>query len=95
MRQQAVAAGDVDDAPAAAVPPHSPRHLPRFVQLFSWQAAGTADRARQSIEERVTGETPEVVFSEPIAGTVREGHEVQGVGEPGSTSGAAMIPRSM
>jgi hypothetical protein len=66
MCEQAVTAGDIDDAPAAKEPPHAARGLPRFVQLLSRQAAGMTHRSGHAIEDRMTGKPIEVAIGEPV-----------------------------
>src|SRR5690242_16088393 len=46
LSKQTVPASKVEHTPAAKEPPYATSHLPRFVQLFTWQAAGKADRTR-------------------------------------------------
>jgi hypothetical protein len=62
VREEAVAAGNIDDAPATAPPPDTPRHLPGFIELLARQASDAADRAADPVEERAAGKSPEVVL---------------------------------
>ena len=49
--EQAVAAGEIDDAAAAKQTPDPSRCFPRFEQLFARKASGVADRPRQAVEQ--------------------------------------------
>jgi hypothetical protein len=51
LGEQAVPAGEVDDAAAAEPPAHPPGHLPGLEELLARQAPGLADRTAQGIEE--------------------------------------------
>ena len=66
MREQAVAACDVQHAASSAEAPYAPRHLPGFVELLARQAADLTRHAADPIEQRVTGESAEVVCGQPV-----------------------------
>ena len=51
MRQQAVAAGDVNNPSTAKDSPGAAGHFPGFVQLFPWQTSGFAQRPADTVEE--------------------------------------------
>ena len=72
MRQQAMAGGQIDDAPAAEHPAHAPGHLPSFVQLFSRQARRVTHGARDAVEERLVRKTIDVPIGQASAGRVGE-----------------------
>ena len=65
MREQAVAAAEVDNAAAVKEAPGAARGLPRLVELLARQAARGAHRARQAIEDGIAGETVHVVHRQP------------------------------
>ena len=50
LREQAMAGGEIDDAAPAKHAPDATRHLPRFVELLTGQAAGMTHRASEAIE---------------------------------------------
>jgi len=60
-----VPAGEIYDAAAAKKAPRPARHFPGFVELFSRQATGARDRARDPIEQRRPRKSWQVVFGEP------------------------------
>ena len=68
MRQQAMSGSQIDDATTSQPAADAPRHLPGLVELLARQAARLAHRTRQTIEERVAGEPPDVVMGEPALG---------------------------
>ena len=72
LREQAVAGGEVDDASAAEVTPHPPRHLPRLVQLLARQTASVAHRTCQAMKERVVGKAIQIAIGQAAAGRRRE-----------------------
>ena len=72
LREQPMAAAEIDDAAAAKEPPHPPRHLPRLVQFLARQASCVADSAGQPIEERAAGKAAEILVGQPAAGGGRE-----------------------
>ena len=74
MSEQAVSGREIDHATSAKHPPHPSGDLPRFIQLFAWEAPGPANRPRQPIEEPLTGKAAEVVVRQPGARPVRETH---------------------
>ncbi len=53
VREQPMTRCEVNDAAAPEPAPNAPRHLPAFVELLPWQAAGVTDRTREPIEESV------------------------------------------
>lgn len=70
--EQAVAAGEIDDAAAAADASHPARHLPRLEQLLARQAAGGTRRPADPVDEGVAGEPVEIVRRQPARGAMRE-----------------------
>lgn len=56
MRDEAVAAREIDDAPAPESAPRPSRDFPGLVELLAWEAVGLADHAADAIEERVARE---------------------------------------
>ena len=62
-----MAAGDIDDAAAAEVAPDPLGHLPGFVQFLARQAAGFANRAPETIEQRLAGKPTEIVLRQSAA----------------------------
>ena len=74
MSQQPVASRDVNDATAAKETPDSPRGLPCFEELFSWQAPCVAHGAGEPMKERVVREAAEIVVGQSSAGRERERH---------------------
>jgi hypothetical protein len=72
VREQPVAAGEIDD-PAAAEPAASAaRHLPGLVELLPRQAARFANGPADPIEERVRREPTEIVHRQAVLRAVRE-----------------------
>ena len=67
MRDQPMAAGEIDDAAAAKPPTRAPRDLPRLEELLAWQAVGAADDATDSIEQGGIGKAPEITRAQPRA----------------------------
>jgi hypothetical protein len=65
--QQSVPRSQVDHTAAAKQPARPPRYLPGFEQLLARQAAGAADAASKSIEERVRRKPGEVVLGQTLA----------------------------
>ena len=54
MRDEPVTTREIDNATATKTAPRSACDLPRFVELFSRQAVGFANDARDAIEQRVS-----------------------------------------
>ena len=78
MRQQAVASGDINNPSAAKHPSRAARHFPGFVQLFSRQTSGFAQRPADAIEEGRARKPAEVMVGQPGSGGRREtgtGHD--------------------
>jgi hypothetical protein len=63
-----MAGAHVDDASAAKKPPHSPRHLPGFEQLFAGQTSRPADGAPNAMKERVVRKAIDVPKRQASAG---------------------------
>ena len=72
--EQAMPAREVDHASPAKEPPGPPRHLPGLVEFLPRQASGVADRARDAVEQAVTGESSQVAIGEAALGRVRKCH---------------------
>ncbi len=74
MREQAVTAGNVENAAATTQAPHASRQLPCFVQLLTGEAADMAHHAADAIEERSPIEPAEIVRRQAAACAWREAH---------------------
>ena len=72
MREQAVSAAYVDDAAAAKQAPYALRHFPRFEQFLARQTTRVADRAGETMRERVVRKAIEIPIGQPPAGRRRE-----------------------
>ena len=64
MREQSVAAGEVQHLAAAEAPAHPPRDLPRLEELLPRQASCTAHHAPDAVEEGRPGEPTEIARGE-------------------------------
>ena len=67
MREQAVTAAEIDDAPAAEDPPRALGDFPRFVKFLARKRVGQTHRAAETIEQPVTRESAKVVTGKPIS----------------------------
>ncbi len=67
VRQQTVPAGQVHYPAAAKPATDAACDFPCFVELFTWQAPGMADSARDAVEESVSWKSAEIVVREPAA----------------------------
>jgi hypothetical protein len=54
MRDEPVAAREIDDVTSAKMPARAARNFPRLVELFARQTIRFANDARDAIEERVS-----------------------------------------
>ena len=72
--QQAVTAGDVDDAAAAVPSADATRDLPRLEQFLARELPDAADDAPQLVEQRGAREPIEIMSGQPIARAVRKRH---------------------
>ena len=61
VRQQPVAAGDIDHPAATHMTSDPLCHLPGFVQFLARQAANLADRTRQAVKQRRVREAAKIV----------------------------------
>lgn len=68
LGEEAVPAGHIDDPSAPKATADAARHLPGFIEFFSRQTAGAADRAGDAVEEGFAGKEGEVAFVKAIAG---------------------------
>ena len=61
VRQQPVAAGNIDNPAATHMTSDPLGHLPRFVQFLARQAANLADHTRQAVKQRWVREATKIV----------------------------------
>lgn len=66
MREKAMPARDVQHAASPAEAPYAPRHLPGFVELLAREAADMTHHATDPIEQRVPGESVEIMRGQPV-----------------------------
>ena len=76
MREQAVAAAEIDDPASPQQPPHATGELPRFIQLFARQTAGAAHRAGDAMKECAVGKSIEIAIGQPAVRRMREPRRV-------------------
>ena len=67
LRQQAMAAGKIHHTASTTQPPHSPRDLPRFVELFARKTSRVTHHACEPVEQCVGGKAAEVAVRQPRA----------------------------
>jgi len=65
VREEAVAAGQIDDAAAAEETAHPSSGFPCFVEFFSRQASGFAHGSTDAIEQRIARKSFDVVRGQP------------------------------
>jgi len=68
LRQQPMAAGQVDHPPATEAAADPTGHFPGFIQLLAGQAAGPADRPGDAVEESLSGELGQEPFRQAVLG---------------------------
>lgn len=76
LREQPVAAAQIDDTAAAQTATHASSHLPRLVELLPRQASGVAHGTCEAVEQCLAGESIQIAIRQPSARGGRECHEV-------------------
>lgn len=76
MREQTVAGGEVDDAPAATQAPHPASRFPCLVQLFARKTTRVTDSAAQTIEKGFAWEAIEIAIRQAAARRMGEAHRL-------------------
>ena len=74
VRQQAGSTGSINDSPAPAESPDSPRDFPCFVQLLARKATRVTEGPADAIEQGVARKTIQVMHREPVARSGCECH---------------------
>ena len=65
MGEQSVTRAKVHDPAAPEMPPHTPRHLPRLVQLLPGETSGATHRARDAMKQGVVRKAIQIVGGQP------------------------------
>ena len=74
MREQPMAAGDVQHAASPADSPHASSHFPGFVQFLPRETTDTAQHPADPVEQRVARESAEIMCRQPAVRSCREIH---------------------
>src|SRR6185312_4126504 len=65
LREQPVAAAEIDHTAASQTAAYAPTHLPRLVELLPRQAPGMAHGTCEAVEERLAGESIQIAIRQP------------------------------